>query len=161
MSRVNAELTRPLQGAPVRQPPFTTNSTDGSATEASMTNPTHTPTTTAGSLAPNVAGALAYVLGIITGVIFLVIEKENRFVRFHAAQSIAVTIVLIVVSVGLSVLSTVLAFVPILGWIVALLLSVVLFFATFVLWVLLMWRAYQGREWDVPIAGGLARKIMG
>ena len=126
-----------------------------------MTNPTHTPTTTAGSLAPNVAGALAYVLGIITGVIFLVIEKENRFVRFHAAQSIAVTIVLIVVSVGLSVLSTVLAFVPILGWIVALLLSVGLFFATFVLWVLLMWRAYQGREWDVPVAGGLARKIMG
>jgi uncharacterized membrane protein len=126
-----------------------------------MTNPTHTPTTTAGSLAPNVAGALAYVLGIITGVIFLVIEKENRFVRFHAAQSIAVTVVLIVVSIGLSILSTVLAFVPILGWIVAFLLSVALFFATLGLWLLLMWGAYQGREWELPFAGGLARKIMG
>ncbi len=112
------------------------------------------------SLAPNVAGALAYVLGIITGVIFLAIEKEDRFVRFHAAQSIAVSLVLVVVSIGLSVLSTVLVFVPILGWIVAFLLSVVLFFATIVLWVLLMWRAYRGREWEVPIAAGIARKMM-
>lgn len=131
-----------------------------------MTNPTGstgTPRTTAssGSLAPNVAGALAYILGAITGVIFLVIEKENRFVRFHAAQSIAITILLVVISVALSVLSTALVFVPILGWIVAFLLSVGLFFATFVLWVLLMWRAYQGREWEVPFAADLARKIMG
>jgi uncharacterized membrane protein len=113
------------------------------------------------SLAPNVAGALAYVLGIITGVIFLVIEKEDRFVRFHAAQSVAVSLVLVVISIGLSVLSTALVFVPILGLIVAFLLSVVLFFGTFVLWVLLMWRAYQGREWEVPVAGGIARKLMG
>ena len=131
-----------------------------------MTNPTGqtgTRTTTAGSssLAPNVAGALAYVLGAITGVIFFVIEKENRFVRFHAAQSIAVTIVLTVIGIGLSILSSALVFVPILGLIVALLLSVGLLFATFVLWVLLMWRAYQGREWEVPVAGGIARKLMG
>ena len=127
------------------------------------TRPTNAPASVAGTsgLAPNVASALAYVLGIITGVIFLAIEKENRFVRFHAAQSVAVTIVLIVASIALSVLSTFLAFVPLLGWIVAFLLSVGLFFATVVLWVLLMWRAYQGREWEVPIAGGIARKIMG
>ena len=118
---------------------------------------------TAGStgLAPNVAGALAYILGIITGVIVLAIEKENRFVRFHAAQSIAVTLVLVVMTIALSVLSTVLVFVPLLGWIVAFLVSVGLSFATFVLWILLMWRAYQGREWELPIAGGLARKMMG
>jgi uncharacterized membrane protein len=133
--------------------------------EASMTNPTGstgTPTTAgSGSLAPNVAGALAYVLGAITGVIFFVLEKENRFVHFHAAQSIAVSVVLIVISIGLSVLSSALVFVPLLGLIVAFLLSVGLFFATFVLWVLLMWRAYQGREWEAPIAGGIARKMIG
>ena len=112
-------------------------------------------------LAPNVAGALAYVLGIITGVVFFVIEKENRFVRFHAAQSIAVSLLFIVVSIGLSVLSGVLVFVPVLGWVVAFLLSVGLAVAAFVLWVLLMWRAYQGREWEMPIAGGIARKMMG
>ena len=119
-----------------------------------------TPATSSG-LAPNVAGALAYVLGIITGVIFLVIEKENRFVRFHAAQSIAVTLLLVVVSIALSILSTILVFIPILGWIVAFLLSVGLSLGTFVLWVLLMWRAYQGREWELPIAAGIARKLMG
>jgi uncharacterized membrane protein len=108
-----------------------------------------------------VAAPLAYVLGAVTGVILLVIEKENRFVRFHAAQSIAVTLVLIIVNIGLSVLSTALVFIPILGWIVAFLLSVGLFFATVGLWVLLMWRAYQGREWELPVAGGIARKIMG
>jgi uncharacterized membrane protein len=127
-----------------------------------MSNPaSHHPATGTSGLAPNVAAPLAYVLGAVTGVILLVIEKENRFVRFHAAQSIAVTLVLIIVNIGLSVLSTALVFIPILGWIVAFLLSVGLFFATVGLWVLLMWRAYQGREWELPVAGGIARKIMG
>ena len=133
-----------------------------------MTNPTRSSGTTSGAattaatsgLAPNVAAALAYVLGIITGVIFFVIEKENRFVRFHAAQSITVTLVLTVIGIGLSVLSSALVFVPVLGWILALLLSVVLFFGSIVLWILLMWRAYQGREWEMPIAGALARKLL-
>ena len=117
-----------------------------------MTNPTHstnpTPSPAPGvgtsnsGLAPNIAGALAYILGIITGVIFFVIEKENRFVRFHAAQSIAVTLVLVVVGIGLSILTPVLAFVPVLGWIAALLLSLGLMIVSFVLWVMLMWRAY-------------------
>jgi uncharacterized membrane protein len=126
-----------------------------------MTNPAPSSVTSSSGLAPNVAGALAYVLGIVTGVIFLVIEKENRFVRFHAAQSIAVTLVILVVSIGLSILSTVLAFIPILGWLAILLLSLALSVGTFVLWVLLMWRAYQGREWQVPFAADIARKIAG
>ncbi len=53
-----------------------------------MTNPATTTSST--GLAPNVAAALSYILGPITGVLFLVLEKENRFVRFHAAQSITV-----------------------------------------------------------------------
>jgi uncharacterized membrane protein len=121
-----------------------------------MTTPA-TPTT---GLAPNVAGALAYILGPITGVLFLVVEKENRFVRFHAAQSITVGIVLIALSIALSVLGTLLAFIPVLGWIAALLLTLVIGFGSFVLWLLLMWRASQGQEWEVPIAGGLARRIV-
>lgn len=122
-----------------------------------MTNPVTTSTST--GLAPNVAAALSYVLGPITGVLFLVLEKENRFVRFHAAQSITVGILMIAMSIALSMLSTVLAFIPVLGWIVALLLAVVVGFGSFVLWIMLMWRAAQGREWEVPIAGPLARKI--
>ena len=123
-----------------------------------MTNPSSTTATSTG-LAANVAGALAYVLGPITGIVFLVLEKENRFVRVHAAQSITVSILLIALAIGLSIISTVLAFIPILGWIIALLLSLVVGFGSFVLWLMLMWRAWQGREWETPIAGALARKI--
>ena len=121
-----------------------------------MTSPA-TPTT---GLAPNVAGALAYVLGPITGVLFLVLEKENRFVRFHAAQSITTGLLLVAISIALSILSTVLAFVPVIGWIVGLLLALGLGFGSFVLWVLLIWRASQGREWEVPFAGSLARRLV-
>jgi len=111
-------------------------------------------------IAPNVGGALAYVLGPITGVVFYVLEKENRFVRFHAAQSITVGVVVIALSIALSILGTVLAMVPVLGWIVALLLSLGVSVASFVLWLMLMWKAYNGIEWESPIAGSLARKLV-
>jgi uncharacterized membrane protein len=108
----------------------------------------------------NVAGTLAYVLGPITGVAFYVLEKDNRFVRYHAAQSITVGVVLIALSIALSILSTVLAFVPILGWIVALLLTLGIGVAGFVLWLMLMWKAFNGAEWEAPVAGPLARRLV-
>ncbi|HEX5831975.1 MAG TPA: DUF4870 domain-containing protein [Gemmatimonadaceae bacterium] len=117
--------------------------------------------TSSTGLDPNVAGALAYLLGPLTGILFLVLEKENRFVRYHAAHSIAVGIVLIIASVALAILSGVLAFIPFLGWLVATLLSVVLGFGSLVLWLLLMWQAFQGREWSLPIAGPIANRIVG
>lgn len=114
---------------------------------------------TSTGLAPNVAGALAYVLGPLTGVIFLVLEKENRFVRFHAAQAVTVGLVVIALSIVLSILTSILAFIPVLGWIVAVLISVVMGVGSFILWLVLMWRAYNGQEWEVPIAGRFARRI--
>jgi uncharacterized membrane protein len=98
-------------------------------------------------LQPNVAGLLCYVLGWVTGIIFLVIEKDNEFVRFHAWQSI-------VVFGALTVASIVLGFIPIIGWIVAWLLSV----AGFILWIILMIKAYQGQRFKLPIAGNIAEK---
>jgi uncharacterized membrane protein len=112
------------------------------------------------SLAPNVAGALAYVLGPITGIAFLVLEKRNRFVRFHAAQSIVVSVIMIAVSIVLSIFSAVLAVVPILGWIVALLLSLGLALICFALWLGLMFTAFSGKEWEVPVAGQFARRMI-
>jgi uncharacterized membrane protein len=111
-------------------------------------------------IAANVGGALTYVLGPITGIAFYLLEKDNRFVRYHAAQSITVGVVLIALSIALSILSTVLAFVPVLGWIVALLLSLGVGVAAFVLWLMLMWKAYNGAEWETPVAGPLARKLV-
>ena len=124
-----------------------------------MTAP-HPAATTSTGLQPNVAGALSYLLGLITGVAFLVLEKENRFVRFHAAQSIAVSIAMIALSIAFSILTGVLAFIPILGWIAALLLSLVVGFGSFALWLYLMWQAFQGKEWEAPLVGAYARRMM-
>jgi uncharacterized membrane protein len=124
-----------------------------------MTTPNVSPGggTTASGLAQNVAGALAYLLGPITGIIFLVVEKENRFVRFHAMQSTVLSIAWIIVSVCLSFFTAV----PVLGWIVSLLTSLVLGLAGFILWLVLMWKAFQGEEWELPIVGPFARKQLG
>ena len=113
---------------------------------------------TATGLAPNVAGALAYLLGPITGIIFLVLEKDNAFVRFHAMQSTVFGVLWIALGIALSILSGLLTVVPVLGWIVGLLLSLGIGAVGLVIWLVLMWKAYQGQEWELPVAGPIARK---
>jgi uncharacterized membrane protein len=93
------------------------------------------------------AGALAYVLGPITGVIFLIIEKVP-FVRFHAMQSI-------VVLGGLTVLAWILPFTIILAFFVPL-----IGILWFVLWLILIYKAWQGQEWEVPFLGKFARQFV-
>ena len=116
-----------------------------------------TPTST--GLAPNVAGALSYVLGPITGIFFLVVEKQSRFVRFHAMQSTLVWIALIVVNVMLNVFNAVLSRIPFIGWLFALGLAMVFGLACLALWLALMFQAFQGKEWQLPIVGEHARKF--
>ncbi|WP_066187646.1 MULTISPECIES: DUF4870 domain-containing protein [Gracilibacillus] len=102
---------------------------------------------TSGGLDQNVAGLLTYLAGAITGIIFLIIEKENRFVRFHAMQSIFVT-------VGLFIVSFVLGLIPILGWLLLLFIGPL----TLVLWIVLMVQAYQGKYFKLPWIGDMAEK---
>lgn len=109
-------------------------------------------------LAPNIAGALAYLLGPITGVLFLVIEKHNPFVRFHAAQSIAVSVVFIVAWIALTILSAILGVIPILGWLIGILLSLGFGVFSFIFWLFLMYQAFQGNEWEVPVVADQARR---
>ena len=95
----------------------------------------------------NVAGLLCYLLGWITGLIFILLEKENSFVRFHAMQSI-------VVFGGISIVYIILGFIPIIGWLIAGLLWIL----GSVLWIVLMVKAYQGELYKLPWAGDLAEK---
>ncbi|AFV24592.1 protein of unknown function UPF0132 [Methanolobus psychrophilus R15] len=99
-------------------------------------------------LAENISGVVAYVLGFITGIVLLVIEKENKFVRFHAAQST-------VVFGALFIISIVLGFIPVIGWLIALLLP----FVGFVLWLYLMFMAYKGNLYRLPVVADLADKL--
>lgn len=113
--------------------------------------------TTATGLSQNLEGALAYLLGPITGIVLLVIEKDNRFVRFHAMQSTVLCMAWIIVSYGLRFF----LMVPVLGWIVGIVTGLVLGLGGFVLWLLLMWKAFQGEEWELPVVGAFARKQLG
>jgi uncharacterized membrane protein len=103
-------------------------------------------TNTSTGLEENVAGLLCYVLGWITGVIFLIIERESKFVRFHAIQSIIVFGVLNLIGP--------LTWIPFIGWVLGVAIAII----TLVLWILLMVRAYHGEQYKVPIAGDLAER---
>jgi len=98
-------------------------------------------------LEQNIAGLLSYVLGWITGLVFFLLEKENKFVRFHAMQSI-------IVFGGLTVISLIISIIPLLGWVVSSLLSIL----ALVLWILLMIKAYQNVWFKLPLVGDLAEK---
>jgi uncharacterized membrane protein len=103
------------------------------------------PNKTSSGMQQNVAGLLCYLVWWVTGIVFLIIEKENKFVRFHAWQSIftfaAITIVQII-----------LAFIPIVGWI----LGIIVWILSIVLWAICMMKAYRGESFKLPIVGNIA-----
>lgn len=101
----------------------------------------------------NVAGALCYVLGFITGIIFFVMEKDNRFVKFHAVQSIATFLPLMIL--GWIISSLFWSFTMM--WLVGVL-STLLFVIELVLWIILIMKAYQGEMYKLPIVGDIAEK---
>jgi len=103
------------------------------------------------NLEENVAGALCYVLGWITGIIFYIMEKDNKFVRFHAMQSI---IVFFPLSIILGIVQGILLFVPFIGWAISTLIGLFMF----VLWLVLMLKAYQGEKFKLPVVGDIAEK---
>ncbi len=99
-------------------------------------------------LEPNIAGLLCYLGGWITGIVFLVIEQKNQFVRFHALQSI-------VTFGALTVASALLSWLPVIGGFFGAVIGILVF----ILWILLMVKAYQGELYKVPLAGQVAEGI--
>ncbi len=100
----------------------------------------------------NIASFLCYLVVWVTGIIFYLMEKKNKTIRFHAMQSI-------------------LTFLPlsILGWLFGwgawtpcnqalIYLSWVIWLITFILWIILMIKAYQGEKFKLPIVGDIAEK---
>jgi len=105
---------------------------------------------TSTGLAENVAGLLCYVLGWISGIVFILIEPENKFVRFHAMQSIIVFGVL-------TIASLILGWIPFIGVFFAWVISIL----SFILWIVLMVKAVQGTRFKLPWAGDFAEKRVG
>lgn len=126
-------------------------------------------TGTAAAMAPstgltsNVAGALAYVLGFITGIIFLVIEpyKNDRFVRFHAMQSIVYSVACIVFSIAWGIMWSILFSVSGSLALIALPIRLLISLGMFLYWLYLMYQAYSSKEYHIPVLGAIAAKQVG
>ncbi len=84
--------------------------------------------------------------------------STNRNVRFHAFQSIFFNIAWIALWIVEMIVSAVLAAIPVLGWIVSLLLTMAIALGGLVLWLLLMWKAYNGDRLVLPVIGPMAEK---
>ncbi len=98
-------------------------------------------------LKENVAGALSYLLGPITGILFLVMEKESEFVRFHAMQST-------ITFAGFWVLEIVLSFIPYIGW----MLLPIVWLIALITWLLCMYKAYSNEWFKLPVVGDIAEQ---
>ncbi len=133
---------------------------EGAVTCAACGKSTVPPTVTTaatGGLADNVAGMLAYVT-IIPPIVFLVLEpyNKNRFIRFHSFQSIFFHVAWIVIWVALSIIASI----PVLGW-MSLLIWPLIGLGGFVLWIILLLKAYQNQMFKLPVIGDLAEKQVG
>ena len=115
-------------------------------------------------MASNVAGLLTYILGFITGIIFLVIEpyKNDKFVRFHAFQSIFFNVALVVFWIAYTILTSILGFVS-LGILAVVmgLVGVLISLAILAYWIFLMYKAYNNELYKIPFIGDLAAKQAG
>lgn len=112
-----------------------------------MTTPQIEPDRSSTGLDPKVAGLLCYLVGFITGIIFIAIEKQSRFVKFHAMQSI-------VTFAGLVVLNILFGIIPFIG----VLLNLILAPVSFILWIALMLLAMQGKSYKLPYIGDWAEQ---
>ena len=96
----------------------------------------------------NIASALTYVLGFITGIIFFLVEKENKTVRFNAMQSI-------ITFLGLFIVAIVISFIPFINMLVP-----AIWLVEIVLWLVLIIKSYQGEKFKLPVVGDMAESYV-
>ena len=111
----------------------------------------------------NVAGALCYLVGFITGIIFLVMEPYSKrpFVRYHAWQSIFFCVAWFIFVMAINIVFAGLALAGGGLWAIFLMLRLVIGLGGFLLWLFLMFKAYNNERFELPIVGPLAAKQAG
>jgi uncharacterized membrane protein len=136
----------------------------GAAGTPASAPPGSLPPAVGSAMSSNVAGLLCYILGFITGIIFLVVEpyKNDKFVRFHAFQSIFLSAVWIAFRIVWVNIFMGMFFTPFIGlWRLFALVRTVVGLAFLVLWVFLMYKAYNNEKYELPFIGPLAAKQVG
>jgi uncharacterized membrane protein len=122
------------------------------------TYPPLSPPPAVAGMADNAASALCYALGLITGILFLVLEpyNKNRTIRFHAFQSIFLSVAVIILAIVLSIFD--LTVLHLMGWWLVVLVSLLVRLACIALWIFMIVTTYQGRTTVLPVIGPLAQQ---
>ena len=128
--------------------------------------PVQTPKSSTG-LDENIAALLSYVFGWVSGLIFFLIEKESRLVKFHAMQSILLNVLLAVAGIVLWIVTFILVLIGtqlpgFLGTILSLLVTliwIVYSFGILIAWIMCLIKAFQGQYFKLPIIGNFAEKF--
>ena len=109
----------------------------------------------------NIAAALSYFFGLLSGALFFAIENESRFVKFHAMQSMLVSVAAIVVYIAYTIVFMILWRLPFVGWIAGIFGTLgwaLLALAFLGLWLFCMFKAFQGERFKLPYLGEVAEK---
>jgi uncharacterized membrane protein len=111
----------------------------------------------------NVASTLCYLFGLLTGVLFLVLPpyNQNKTIRFHAFQSIFLHVTVIALFIVLGILMAIMRVIPVLGPLLVAIMYPILGFGAFLLFIFLMYKAYNKEKFVLPIIGPLAEKQAG
>lgn len=126
--------------------------------EAEFERPGVTPGT---GLPRNIAAALACIFPLVGGVVFFVLDRRDRFVRFYALQSIVLGGVLCAISVVLNICTFILGSLPLIGWVFAKFFGFVAYAAFIgfvILWIPLIWNAYRGKTHEMPFLWAVAKR---
>lgn len=161
----------PSCGTPVKAPAASAPPPPAPAASVSPAAPApaappgaYPPAAASAPLASNVAALLTYIVGFITGIVFLVIEPYNKdkFVRFHAFQSIFFNVALIVFWIGFGIVTGILVRISfgIFG-LIFFFVDGLLGLAIFLYWLFLMYKAYNNERYMIPFIGELAAKQAG
>jgi uncharacterized membrane protein len=109
----------------------------------------------------NIAAALSYFFGLLSGALFFAIENDSRFVKFHAMQSMLVSVAAIVIYIAYTIVFMILWRLPFIGWIAGIFgtLGWALLALGFLgVWLFCMFKAFQGERFKLPYLGEVAEK---
>ncbi len=107
----------------------------------------------------NVESGLSYIALFITGLIFFFGEKDNKAIRFHALQSIALNIFIIGVAIVLAIFSALFLAISWVLWSIWGVISILIWIAMLVLWVFVMVRAFMGATVRLPVIADICDKL--
>jgi uncharacterized membrane protein len=112
-------------------------------------------------LPANIAAALSCIFTLVGGVVFLVLERKDRFVRFYSMQSIILGTVALLVWISVEVVDFIFRHIPLIGgllhWLLYALNSV-FSLVWIVVYLIVILQAFRGKEWQIPYLGKLARR---